>query len=64
MTKVATIVYAVWICALFALNRDRKARTSPALWIPVIWLLIAGSRMVSDWLNLQAPSASTAVYLD
>jgi O-antigen ligase len=64
MTKVATIVYAVWICALFALNRDRQARTSPALWIPVIWLLIAGSRMVSDWLNLQAPAANADVYLD
>lgn len=30
-------------------NRDIKGRTSKALWIPVFWLLIAGSRPVSSW---------------
>jgi O-antigen ligase len=30
----------------------------------VIWLLIAGSRMVSDWLNLQPPTANADVYID
>jgi len=32
------------------LNRDRQARTSPALWLPVIWLAIGASRNVSLWL--------------
>jgi len=31
----------------------RRARTSTALWIPIIWLFIAGSRPVSLWLHLQ-----------
>src|ERR1700730_8336848 len=46
---VATIVFALGILGLFALDRDRSARTSPALWLPVIWLGIGGSRMVSEW---------------
>lgn len=64
MTRVATVLFTVGIGILFALNRDRQARTSPALWIPVVWLLIAGSRMVSDWLSLQPPADSAGVYLD
>lgn len=48
--KIATLLYAAGILGLFALNRDRKDKTSPALWIPVIWLAIAGSRMASQWI--------------
>ena len=48
----ATVVFAFGILGLFALNRDPKARTSRALWIPVIWLSINGSRPVSQWLQL------------
>jgi O-antigen ligase len=64
MTKAATVIFAIWICTLFALNRDRQARTSPALWIPVFWLLIAGSRMLSNWLYLQPPDSGADAYLD
>jgi exopolysaccharide production protein ExoQ len=49
---VATLVFAAGIAGLFWLDRDRQARTSLALWIPVAWVLIAGSRMVSEWLQL------------
>jgi len=49
--SVALAVCAVGVGGLFWLDRDRDARPSPALWIPVIWLLIASSRMVSQWLN-------------
>jgi len=47
---IATFVFALGILALCALDRDPRARTSKALWIPVIWLSIAGSRMVGQWL--------------
>jgi exopolysaccharide production protein ExoQ len=33
------------------LDRDRRARISKALWIPVAWLFIASSRPVSLWLS-------------
>jgi exopolysaccharide production protein ExoQ len=39
------------IAGLFFLDRDKSVRTSKALWLPVIWLWIAGSRPVSVWLG-------------
>ena len=42
---------------MFLLNRDRKAKTSIALWIPVMWLLIAGSRAVSQWMAVMGFAA-------
>jgi len=53
---IAAAVFFVGIAGLFFLNRDREATISSALWIPVIWLLIAGSRMVSQWFQPQAIS--------
>jgi exopolysaccharide production protein ExoQ len=50
LPQIATLLFAVGILGLFALNKDAKERTSPALWIPVIWLGIACSRMVSQWI--------------
>lgn len=40
------------IAGLFWLDRDKSARTSKALWLPLIWLSIAGSRSVSAWLGM------------
>jgi len=47
--SVATLLFALGILGLFALNRNAKVRPSPALWIPVIWIGIAGSRTLSQW---------------
>ena len=55
-TSLATLLYALGILGLFYLNRDKSAHTSRALWIPVIWFWILGSKAVSLWL-----SGSTAV---
>lgn len=41
----------IGLLGLFALDRFRRARTSQALWIPVTWLFIAGSRPISLWLS-------------
>lgn len=49
--QIATFVYFAGILGLFVLNRDRTVTTSKALWIPVTWLWIAGSRPVSLWLE-------------
>jgi exopolysaccharide production protein ExoQ len=48
---IATLVFVIGICGLFVLDRDPKRRTSKALWIPVAWVLIAGSRPLSLWLQ-------------
>jgi exopolysaccharide production protein ExoQ len=62
--RIATLVYLVGMVALFLLDRDRKAQTSKALWIPVVWLLINGSRPVSLWLQSGPTIESTDKYLD
>lgn len=49
--SLATLVYALGVVGLFYLNRDKSAHTSKALWIPVIWFWILGSRAVSVWLS-------------
>lgn len=51
MPLIATILCVAGIAWLFWLDRDRHARTSPALWIPTVWMLINGSRSVSQWLH-------------
>jgi exopolysaccharide production protein ExoQ len=50
--SLASIVCSIGIAGLFFLNRDRSIRTSKALWLPVIWLWIVGSRPVSFWMGV------------
>ncbi len=57
--QIATLAYIAVIATLFFLDRDAKVRTSKALWIPVLWLLIVGSRPVSMWLQT-GPTISQA----
>lgn len=47
---IATIIYLTLIAGLFYLARESKARTSPALWIAVVWMWLACSRAASQWL--------------
>jgi O-antigen ligase len=49
--QLATAVYAALIAILFYMDRDRKNSPSKAIWIPVAWLMINGSRPVSLWLQ-------------
>ena len=58
---VANLVYALGIGGLFFLNRETSTRTSKALWLPVVYLWILGSRPVSDWLDMAPPNADDAM---
>jgi len=62
--SVATVVYAALIAGLFWLDNDRRGRTSAALWLPVIWLALAGSRSASEWLYLAPPTPSPELLLE
>src|SRR5688572_27907683 len=62
--EMATSVFVVGILGLFVLARDRESRTSPALWISVVWVSIASSRMVSQWLQPGRTMTSADQYLD
>ena len=48
-TWLAFLIFSVGVVGLFYLDRDKSVRTSKALWLPVIWIWIAGSRAVSAW---------------
>src|SRR5579885_618133 len=63
MAQIATLIYTLGIVWLFALERDRKVKTSKALWLPVVWLLINGSRPVTVWLHI-TPQSSSELYLE
>src|SRR5437667_1353552 len=58
---IATIIFALGILGLFRLDRDWNSRVSPAFWIPVVWLSISASRMVSQWFGGVGPLASPDV---
>jgi O-antigen ligase len=60
---IATFFYALGIFGLFWLDRDPHTQTSNALWLPVTWLLINGSRPVSMWLGM-SPSGQADIYLE
>jgi O-antigen ligase len=49
--RIAAFVWIVGLIGLFKLDRDSSAKTSKALWIPVVWLSIGSSRMVSQLLE-------------
>jgi O-antigen ligase len=54
MTQILlTLVVLAEIAGLFYLDRDTRVRPSPALWIPVVWMLIVGSREISEWMSLR-----------
>jgi len=58
-TTVALLVFGIGIAGLFFLDRDKSVRPSKALWLPVIWLWIVGSRPASMWLGMGAETADT-----
>jgi exopolysaccharide production protein ExoQ len=53
----ALLICSIGVAGLFYLNRNTSVRTSVALWLPVIWLWIVGSRPVSSWLGIGGGSA-------
>lgn len=61
--QVALLIGFVGIAGLFYLDRDTSVRPSGALWIPVLWVGMAGSRAVSEWFGI-APPAGANVQLD
>ena len=57
-------VVALWltlgiIYCLYRWGSAEKANVSRAIWIPLIWLLLTGSRSVSGWFNLSATTIAS-----
>jgi exopolysaccharide production protein ExoQ len=62
-SSLAAVLAVAGIAAMLLLNRDTQTRNSAALWVPTAWLLISGSRHVSEWLGV-APSPEPLQYLE
>jgi exopolysaccharide production protein ExoQ len=50
--SLATLICACGTAGLYYLDRDRSVRISKALWVPVVYLWIVGSRPLSMWLGV------------
>ncbi len=64
-STLALLLCSAGVAGLFYLDRDKTVRTSKAFWLPVFWLLIAGSRPVSSWFGIGSDTdGSIAATLD
>lgn len=61
---IATVACALTILMLFRVDRDRNAKVSLALLIPMAWLLIAGSRNIGEWLQMSGPTDAVDRYME
>jgi len=59
MAILATVVCILFIVYLFWTDLRRPDSPSSALWVPLAWMFLAGSRWVSHWLGA-APSFGSA----
>lgn len=62
--KIALLLCICFILYLFKIDSKRKPDVSSALWIPLVWMMIVASRMVSLWLNQATDSATPGAYLE
>jgi O-antigen ligase len=53
--QIATVLFVAGIAGLFWFDRDRSVRTSKALWLPVMWLVIAITGSIASWVGMGAP---------
>jgi len=61
----ASFLCAVVVVCLLVRDAWRSPRPSPALWIPLFWLLIISSRLPSEWVGGISLATSTASdYMD
>jgi exopolysaccharide production protein ExoQ len=58
--QIALLLCTLFIFYVLLLDYRQKPNVSSALWIPLIWLMIIGSRPVSHWLNPESVMTSSA----
>jgi len=46
------------------MDREKTEGVSRAIWIPTIWMLLAGSRTISQWFDLGTPALSADTYIE
>jgi O-antigen ligase len=58
--ELALVLWLVLLLALLYFDPAKVSGISTALWVPVVWMFILGSRLPSQWLGFQPASASQA----
>lgn len=61
--KIALLLYILFILFLYKIDFKCKSMVSHSLWIPSLWMIIIGSRHVSQWLNLGTPIETSKDFL-
>jgi len=59
--SLALLVWLVLLLGLLRFDPAKDSKTSLALWVPLIWLFIIGSRLPSQWLGGRIQTASQAL---
>ena len=62
--QLARIVIFAFIAFLFVCDRKRRTGCSNALWIPLMWILILGSRPFSSWFGGGVNMETTDDYVE
>lgn len=57
---IASFLWFILLLGLLRFDPAKESRTSLALWVPLVWMFINGSRLPSQWLGGQVGSASQA----
>jgi exopolysaccharide production protein ExoQ len=55
---IALLLCILFIASLLIIEKKWETRVSGALWLPLIWLILSGSRFISEWLNPQGTRVS------
>jgi exopolysaccharide production protein ExoQ len=61
---IASAIFGALIWGLFRLERRPHPAVSPALWLPVAWMLLAGSRALAQWFNVGPAVEAPEQYLE
>ena len=64
LPNIALLSCLIFILYLFKFDYKKKSDVSYALYIPLIWMMIVGSRMISLWLNPRGGMLSPEAYLE
>ncbi len=63
-SRIALLLGTLFIAYLLKVDHKRSRGVSSALWIPTIWMMIVGSRMVSLWFTQGYGTISPEDYLE
>ncbi len=62
--QLALIICTIFVLYLFYADLKKCVGSSRGLWIPLIWMFLAGTREFSQWLQLRGPGFSSDAYLE